>query len=209
MSERREVPASLMMKLDFAPVRPLPRAEVRFGVVAVLALAAGAAMLLSLGARTDTPLTSPLFLAMLLARVAAGVLLALLALRDAIPGSRPLGGAMAATVAFGAFVLFVLPIVFTPGPAPFGPGFCFPLIVAVALPSFVALLWLLRRAYPLHPVRAAALAGLGSGLLSEAAQFVACSNAGAVHGSVVHGGAAVSVALAGAVVGWLLARGER
>ncbi|HEX9983277.1 MAG TPA: NrsF family protein [Thermoanaerobaculia bacterium] len=204
--QRREVPAALAARIsaDLAPVRPLPRAEMRFGVVALLATLAAALMLFALGMRRDMPFTSPVFLIMLAIRIEAGALLAILALRESIPGRHARLDTKATTVLFALAVLFLFPRFLTGPPSPAGPGFCFPVIVLVALPSFAALLWLLARAYPLHPVRTGAIAGLGSGLLAEAAQFIACSNSGYMHASVIHGGAAVSMAICGLLGGWLL-----
>jgi hypothetical protein len=205
-TQRREVPAALAARIaaDLAPVRPLPRAELRFGVVALLATLTAAVLLFVIGTRRDMPLTSPVFLIMLAIRIEAGALLAIVALRESIPGRRARLDTKGSTVLFALAVLFLFPRFLTGPPAPAGPGFCFPLIVLVALPSFAALLWLLARAYPLHPIRTGAIAGLGSGLLAEAAQFVACSNSGYMHASVVHGGAAVSMALVGVLGGWLM-----
>jgi len=195
---------------DLRPVRPVRSAETRSAAVLALAAIAGALLLATIGMRHDlASFASPWFVAMLLARVAAGALLIFLALKDAIPASGTVGTVMKTAAAFGVVVLLALPPLYAwcvgSSSTSVGPMFCYPLILAVALPSFAGLLWLLLRAYPLHPLRTAALAGLGSGILAEAALFVACSNSAAAHGSLVHGGAGVTIAIFGAVAGWLIA----
>jgi hypothetical protein len=215
MTERTPPPALLAkITADLRPVKPVRSAEKRG--LAVLAIAAvTAAILLSiLGMRRDLEsFASPWFLTMLVMRVGAGTLLVLLALKDAIPGARSIGTAMKIAAAFGAIVLFTMPAVFAwtlkANEGTIGPPLCYPSILVVAIPSFAGLLWLLMRAYPLHPLRTAALAGLGTGILAEAAQFVACSNASPAHGAIIHGGAAVTIAGFGAVAGAIIALRRR
>jgi len=206
-------PPDLLAKItaDLRPVKPVRSAETRGIVVLAIAAIAAAILLSAIGMRHDlASFTSPWFLTMVLMRIVAGTLLVLLALKDAIPGTSGIGAAMKPAATFGAIVLFALPAVFaltqpsTEGPM--GPRVCYLLILLVAAPSFSGLLWLLMRAYPLHPLRTAALAGLGSGILAEAAQFVACSNSSPVHGAIVHGGAAATIAVFGAVAGAIMAQ---
>jgi hypothetical protein len=195
---------------DLRPVRPVHSAKTRSAAVLAIAAIAGALLLATIGMRHDlASFASAWFVAMLLARVAVGALLIFLALKDAIPASGTFGAMMKIAAAFGVVVLLVAPPLYAwsvgSSSTSVGPMFCYPLILAVAFPSFVGLLILLMRAYPLHPLRTAALAGLGSGILAEAALFVACSNSAAMHGSLVHGGAGVTIAIFGAIAGWLIA----
>jgi hypothetical protein len=210
------IPPALAARIagDLRPVRPVRSAETRSVAVIAIAAIAAAILVWAIGMRHDLrSFASPWFLAMLLARIAAGALLIVLALQDAIPGTQGIGARMKIAAVFGVAAVLALPPLFAaslaPTPGVVGPSFCFPLIIAVALPSFVGLLWLLLRAYPLHPLRTAAAAGLGSGVLAEAAQFVACSNANAAHGSLVHGGAAITLAVLGGVAGWIIAARRR
>jgi hypothetical protein len=212
----RALPPLLAAKIagDLRPVRPVRSAETRGIAVIAIAAIAGAVLLWAIGMRHDLrSFASPWFLAMLLARIAAGSLLVLIALKDAVPGTHGIDARMKIAAVLGVAAVLALPPLFastlesTPGVV--GPSFCFPLILAVAIPSFVGLLWLLLRAYPLHPLRTGAVAGLGSGVLAEAAQFVACSNANAAHGSLVHGGAAITLAILGGVAGWIITARRR
>lgn len=211
----RTLPPALAAKIaaDLQPVRPVRSAETRSIAIIAIAAIAAAILLSAIGMRKDLhSFASPWFIAMIVARIAGGALLVLLALKNAIPGTEGVGAVMKIATVFGVAVLFALPSLFAPPvvtPEGIGPGFCLPLIIAVALPSFGGLLWLLMRAYPLHPLRTAALAGLGSGILAEAAQFTACSNSGAVHGTLMHGGGTLAMAILGAISGAVIAAKRR
>jgi hypothetical protein len=211
----RTLPPALAARIaaDLRPVRPVRSAETRSIAVITVAAIAAAILLSAIGMRKDLQsFASPWFIAMVVARIAGGALLVLLALKDAIPGTEGVGSVMKIATVFGVAVLFALPSLFAPpvvAAEGLGPGFCLPLIVIVALPSFAGLLWLLMRAYPLHPLRTGLLAGLGSGILAEAAQFTACSNSGAAHGTFMHGGGALTMAILGTLAGVVIVARRR
>lgn len=215
---RPELPDALARAVfsDFRPVRPVLRSETRMVIVSALAAAAAALLVAQLGMRHDVSLLPKLaFVSMLMVRVAAGLSLILLALREAIPSAGVSDRRRTLFAVIGLSMLIALPEMFSlligarQNGIIAGPWFCFPLVVAVSVPSFLGMLVLLSRAWPVRPVQTGFLAGLGSGILAEAAQFVVCANADPVHGGAVHGGAAISVALLGALAGLMLERNRR
>jgi hypothetical protein len=210
IDDRMELPGALAREIDrdLRPVRPLFRFELRAALLALVALSCGALLLLLHGLRTDlSRLPMAAVLSVFLLRTAAGMALLFLAMREAVPAAgwtdrgRGIAGIAAATA------LLVLPEVFARamdlgGISRVAPLLCFPLVVLVALPSFVVSVILLRRAWPLRPVMTSALAGLGNGMLAGAAMFIACDNASAAHAWATHESAAIAVALLGALAGW-------
>jgi len=215
---RREVPQALLERIrgDLQPIRPVLRPQTRAVVVALLAVIAAIVLLSIHGARQDLPsLASPMFLGMLAARIAAGSFLIFVALRDAMPAGRAGPAAVSTALAAGVAVLFLLPpvyasiLVLDSSRIHVGSGFCYALVLGTAAVPFVIVYWLITRAYPLSPLRAGLLAGLGSGVLAEAAQFVACSNARPAHTMLFHGGGALTVALAGLLGGLALSLRRR
>lgn len=212
------VPDTLFAKItaDLRPVRPVWSHPVRAAAVVVLAALAGTSLVMALGLRADLgPLGTPSFVGVVAVRLLAGALLIWLALREAVPTGRTSEVGSRGAVVLGVLLFLAFPFVFAgmydvpPAGTTVGPWICVPRILGVAVPAFVALLWFLSSAYPLHPLRTSALAALGSGILAEAAQFVTCPNADPLHSMLCHGGAVLALAVAGVLGGWRMASRRR
>ncbi len=210
---RHALPPALAAKIfrDLRPVRPVLRSDVRAMAIGAVALLAAVLLLAVSDVRSDfATLPSIAFFGMLTARIAAGLLLVSCALKESVPSAASSAPARALAIGSGLAVLFILPGIFaqilggSSAGNPLGGWACFGFVLAVAIPSFIGLVVLMTRAYPLRPLLAGLLAGLGSGALAEAAQFVGCSDTHPLHGWVVHGGAALTVALCGVMAGLLI-----
>ena len=138
----------------------------------------------------------------------AGLLIVGIALRESIPGrglSRP---AIVATVAIGlaipAAILLLTATRYDVGPAPdvaFAEGLgCFRVSAVSAIPALIAAAILAARAYPVRPLLAGALYGLGCGLMADAGLRLYCEYTVPGHVLLGHGGAIVAVMAIGAVV---------
>jgi hypothetical protein len=204
-----EIPQALLEKLsqDLRPVRAVLPARVRSAIVILLGAFAAIVLLMRFGVRDDIAAQDTMrFSAFLLVRIAAGVTLIALALREAIPSAAAPDRVRSSALLIGLVLLVLLPLFFATGDAPLAPMQCGVLILAVSALPFVALMILIYRAYPLRPVVTGLTAGLGSGLLAEAALFAMCSNAGAMHGTVVHGSAVAIMGVIGAIIGYVTKR---
>ena len=138
----------------------------------------------------------------------AGLLIVGIALRESIPGrglSRP---AIVATVAIGlaipAAILLLTATRYDVGPGP-GDAFaeganCFRVSAVSAIPALIAAAILAARAYPVRPLLAGALYGLGCGLMADAGLRLYCEYTVPGHVLLGHGGAIVAVMAIGAVV---------
>lgn len=206
-----QVPEALASRIfiDFQPVRPLLPIRTRALIVIAIAVMAAAALLASNGPRADlTTLPADMFAGMVMIRTFLGVSLIGLALGEAVPAGAQTARWRSAWLTAGIGGLFVLPAGFAAligsrsHEATPGPWFCFPFIIAVSVPSFIVVNLLLRRGYAFHPIRAGLIAGLGTGILAEAAQFAACANSAVGHQWLMHGGAVLSLAALGAIAGW-------
>ncbi|HVS33828.1 MAG TPA: NrsF family protein [Thermoanaerobaculia bacterium] len=213
--QRRAEFSALASKIvgDLGAIRPLLPPEARTLVVALLAASAATTVLLVLGLRTDIhTLPSGIFLSLLAARIAVGLALILFALREAIPAATPHPGARAVAIASGFGALFFFPHLFAwiaEAREAVSSAVCITGMLAVSLPSLAITFWLIGRGYAFHPVHSGVLAGLGSGVLAEAAQFLVCPGTSPFHGCAVHGGAAIGTAACGAFIGWLIATRRR
>ena len=213
--DRPQVPEALASRIfiDFQPVRPVLPIRARALIVIAIAVIAAAGLLAANGLRADlAALPADMFAGMVMIRILLGVSLIGLALGEAIPAGGHTARWRSAWLTAGVGGLFVLPAVFAAligsrsHDATLGPWFCFPFIIAVSVPSFIVVNVLLRRGYALCPIRAGLIAGLGTGILAEAAQFAACANSAVGHQWLMHGGAVVSLAALGAIVGWFESR---
>jgi hypothetical protein len=209
-------PLRQALRRDPEPVRPLLAPGVRLLLVVGAALLAGAALVAVKGVRVDRELLGPVLLwAPAFGRLAAGVFLIHLALRAGVPGAGPSRPVRWAALA-GAPVLFVvltewvareaaaagLMVDLPPAMARHALG-CYPMEILVALPGVLLAAWLLARAYPLRPVVAATLGGLGAGLLGDATLHLVCPLPASSHVLTVHGGALLTLAVASALLGWI------
>lgn len=203
----RELPPSLKGAASAAgPVRPLLPPVWRAALPVALGAAIGLAAIAWLGSRPDAAaLGSPTLWGPVLLRVVAGAWLIGMSLREGSPSEGSTGWSRAA-----AFVVVPLILIGSAewlarragaaGLGDVGRLACYPMSLGFALPVAGAAAWLLARAYPLRPAFAGACAGLGSGLFADAAMHATCPAVDRAHTLLVHGGALVTVALAGAAV---------
>jgi negative regulator of sigma F NrsF-like protein len=138
----------------------------------------------------------------------AGLVIVGIALRESIPGRGLSRGVAAATLGIGltipAAILLLTATRYDIGP---GPGEalaeganCFRVSAVSAIPALVAAAILAARAYPVRPVLAGALYGLGCGLMADAGLRLYCEFTVPGHVLLGHGGAILAVMAVGAVV---------
>jgi len=208
MSERLRPPETLRRAVvtDLAPVKPLAppgrrSLEVALWGVLVLLLAPTV-----FGLRHDAAVLGVMLTwgAAVLEAVAA-VLLAGLAFREAIPGSG-IGRrrALAALVGGVAVQSAVALLTWMGGPvsdpavlARHSGATCFLMQGMLATPALALTVVLVLRALPVRPPWAGALAGLGAGLLADAAWHLVCPLCDLHHLLVWHGGATALMVGAG------------
>ncbi len=210
MTERGTLPAALLRELerDHRPVRPLRPVTRRVLVVAVWALALLAVVLPLFGLRADArALGLALGWGAAALECVAGVALAALALREAVPGAGValpwrlaalLGGVSTQVlVATACWVHSGRPASsFPPGAAT-----CLPLEGALGIPALVITLILVGRAYAVRPRWAGVLGGAGAGLVTDGVWHLICPHADLAHVLVLHGGAVLLLAAAGWLAG--------
>jgi hypothetical protein len=144
----------------------------------------------------------------------AGLVIVGVALRESIPGRGLSRSAIAATVAAGLAIPFVLLAVtasaFNLGPEPghaLEEGLsCFRVSAISSIPALLAAAWLAARAFPLRPALAGALYGLGCGLIADAGMRLFCEYSVPSHVVFGHGGGIVAAMVVGAVVSKIVAR---
>jgi hypothetical protein len=144
----------------------------------------------------------------------AGLVIVGVALRESIPGRGLSRSAIAATVAAGLAIPFVLLAVtasaFNLGPEPghaLEEGMsCFRVSAISSIPALLAAAWLAARAFPLRPALAGALYGLGCGLIADAGMRLFCEYSVPSHVVFGHGGGIVAAMVVGAVVSKIVAR---
>lgn len=204
------------VRRDLHPVRPILAPAARAAIIALIAFAAAMVFLLIGGIRSDLgELPGAVFLVALFARLAAGSTLLGMGLREAVPSAgvsqRTRIIALLGTVA----LLLILPIGLTQvlgaSDMPFDLGQlrCYRAELLIAAPAFAAGYWLLARAYPVRPLFAATVIGMGVGLLADAALFAHCPIDAPTHVLIAHEAAVLTVAAAGALLGSLLLRARR
>ncbi|HEY2150815.1 MAG TPA: NrsF family protein [Vicinamibacterales bacterium] len=144
----------------------------------------------------------------------AGLVIVAAALRESIPGRSLSRSTLTWTLAGGLLIPFVLLLLTTSsfdiGPAP-GDGWvegaaCFRISALAAVPALLVAAFLAARAYPLRPLVAGALYGLGCGLVADAGLRLYCDYSAPLHVLFAHGGAVVSVTLAGALMAVVASR---
>jgi len=200
---RRQVEA------DLRPVRPLPRPAVRTLHVATWALALFVLVPLLVPLRHDAPaLGWPLLWGAAVAEAMVGLVLAGLALREAVPGSGIGAARAAAALAAGASTqLAVTFLTWLYGPTLTareilrhrGPT-CMSAQELLAVSGLALAFWLIVRALPVRPRWAGALAGMAAGLVGDAVWHLVCPRSDLEHVLVWHGGAT----LLATAWGWLL-----
>ncbi len=211
MSERLRPPEGLRRAVagDLRPVKPLRPPFRRAVEVALWGVAALLIAPTVFGVRHDAVVLGVMLTwGAALLEVAAGVLVVVLALREAVPGSG-IGPAraFAALLAGVAVQSTVAVLTWMGGPtsdpavlARHSGASCFAMQGAIAIPALTITVFLVLRALPVRPPWAGALAGLGAGLLADGAWHLVCPLCDLRHLLVWHG--AATAAMVG--TGWLL-----
>ena len=202
------------VKADLRPVRPLPRPARRAMNVALC----GAVLFLLVPSlhplRDDAPdLGRWLLWGAAGAEALAGMLLAALALREAVPGGGigPVRTSLALTVGAATQVAAGLwtwmntvsaraDLAQHKGPA------CFTIQQLLGLPVLLLAFWLVQRALPVRPRWSGALAGMSAGLLADGVWHLICPRSDLPHVLVWHGGATALTTAAGWLLGALYER---
>jgi len=167
-------PADLrrLIARDLAPARPLPPPSVRTLALLPIAAAVVASVPLLHSVRPDLPSIGVLRpFGFSIVQAIAGIAIIAAALRESVPHS-----AVAVGVA------------------------CFRTSAVAALPALIASAILSARAFPLRPVVAGALYGLGCGLIADAGLRLWCEFSAPSHVLSAHVGAIVLCMLLGAFV---------
>jgi len=195
------------------PVRPLRSPLERALLLAVLAVGLGALVLLATSLRTDlgkVPWAVAYGPALLELLAGAGALW--LAMRWSVPGSgerytrssallaTAMGLALAAALAAPHFVAGDHPGLCVGSASGMGLP-CTGWQFLIAVPIFLASLWFISRGAAVSSVLAGALAGLGAGLLSDAAIHLHCPAVDPSHTVTWHLGAVALLTAAGALIG--------
>jgi hypothetical protein len=144
-----------------------------------------------------------------------GLGLAVLALREAVPGSgvtRPVGSA---ALAAGAGVLILLAVLswlrrgVPVGSFPPEGAHCFAMESTLALPALALTMVLVGRAYAVRPRWAGVLGGAGAGVVTDGIWHLVCPYAQLSHVLVWHGGAVLALATLGWLLGAAIEAGRR
>lgn len=210
------VPAALLQAVarDLRPVRPLASPARRALTLAPL----GVLLLVGLpaywGWRRNVALldASAMWGAMVWGlsglQTLAGLLIAGVALREAVPGRALSRGAIVTTIVLAtALVLGVTLVTEAAVPTVMPAGVwlrwaweCGGIAVLSALPCLAAIAWLASRALPSRPALAGAMAGLGAGVMADSGMRLFCWISDPLHVIVAHGGAIVLLMLLGTLV---------
>jgi hypothetical protein len=195
---------------DLRPVRPLPHPALRALEVAVWA----AALFLLLPAlrplRSDAHVLGwGLLAGTTTAETLAGLLLAGLALREAVPGSglsRARAGlaltlGVSTQLAGGLLTWLRSPGLSAAAAARHSGPACFSVQGLLGLSGLGLGFWLVLRALPVRPRWAGALAGMGAALVADAVWHLICPRSDLPHVLVWHGGATVLTTGLGGLLG--------
>jgi hypothetical protein len=207
MSERLRPPEALRRAVvgDLAPIAPLRPPSRRAFEVALWGVLALLLAPTVFGVRHDAAVLGIMLTwGAAVLEAAAGVLVVVLALREAIPGSGIGRGRALAALAGGVAVQSAVALLTWMG-GPAAPealvhhsgATCFAMQGALALPALALTIVLVLRALPVRPPWAGALAGLGAGLLADAAWHLVCPLCDLHHLLVWHGAATAALVVAG------------
>jgi hypothetical protein len=208
MQKVDEIPPALRAAIsrDLRPVKPLPRPAWRVLPLLPIGILLLTAAVFIFGLRRDSPqLGWTLTWVASTLQMLFGLVLAILALREAVPGTtlsqRTVRVAFAIAgfgVALVTWLTWLTSSTFTiaPGYGGWVWGVCIAGTVVGALPALAVAGWLVARAFPLRPRLAGALYGVGAGLMSDAGWRLFChfSSPGHVFGAHVLG-----IAISGAI----------
>ena len=211
MDRRVSAPERLLRAAAAAasrPQAPLYSPAARAALVAIVGLFALIAFTLLSGLRGNAAAIGPALAIVPAALcVVAGAGLLALALREAVPGRAASSAALvsafvAGFTLLGLFSLWLDRAAGEPGGG-FGPLGCYRAGLTIALPATLLFVWLLLRAFPMRPIVTGALGALGAGLFADATLHLICPATNLKHTLFIHGGAVATIALAGAVAGWV------
>jgi hypothetical protein len=211
----RSLPPALAeaIRRDLHPVRPLMPPSARAAIIIVLAAVAAVALLVTHGLREDMDtIPAPVFWIPFILRLGAGAILVAFAAREAVPSLGPARPARIAAFAGALALLVILPEAFAravgvPRMSPRSIDLvCYEIEMAVAAPAFLLACWLVMRGYAVRPLFAMTAAGIGVGLLADAALFAACPIDNSTHWMLAHSGAVVTYAVFGAMAGFVIQR---
>ena len=210
MSDRQALPEALRRALeaDARPVRPLAPPPLRLVWVALWAALVLLAVPVVFGVRHDA--SSLGFVSSWGAAAGeclAGLMVVLLALREAVPGSGAgLAVRVSALVAVPAVQAAVAVFTWLRVGMPesrFPPGgmHCLPRESALALPALALTVLLVARAYAVRPRWAGVLGGAGAGLLTDGVWHLVCPVCTLRHLLLWHGAATVAMVGVGFLLG--------
>ncbi len=201
---------------DHRMVRPLRPASVRSLWVALWAALALFALPVAIGIRADVAgLGFALSWGAAVVECVAGLALVVLALREAVPGSGVTAPVGSAALAAGVGVLILVAVLswlrrgVPVGSFPPAGAHCFPMESTLALPALALTLLLVGRAYAARPRWAGVLGGVGAGLLTDGVWHMICPYAELAHVLVWHGGAVLTLAGLGGLLGAAIEAGRR
>jgi hypothetical protein len=202
---------------DLQPVRPLPHPALRTLEVATWALALFVLVPLAYRIRQDaSTLGWPLVWGAAIAQALVGLLLAGLALREAIPGAgigparASVALALGLTTQFGVGLLsWLKDPVLSPAEMARHRGLsCVSAQEILGASGLAFAFWLILRALPVRPRWAGALAGMAAALVADAVWHLICPRSDLPHVLVSHGGATVLTTAWGWLLGVLYERRE-
>jgi len=217
---REPVPRALKEALrgDFAAVVPLAAPWCRALALALpTLLVLSAAILVLARSRGAAVLFSATGGGVSILEWLAGLALAWLALREAVPGLGvgagrsllALAGAVSLQLSLGLLIWQRAAAGLT-GPEAMAVGAqCATIEGVIGLPHLAIATWLALRALPVRPRWSGALAGAAAGLLADAVWHLACARNDLEHILVWHFGATVAMTLLGAVTGSFWSRRVR
>jgi hypothetical protein len=211
------VPADLLTAVqhDLRPVRPLAAPTWRAAALLPVAVALLAGLPAFWGWRNNFAALGPgLSWGLSAIQALAGLLIAGVALREAIPGRELSAAAVGVTVGGGA-ALFVGLTLLTEHNVPLAvpPGVwlryaweCFGMAAFGSVPALAVVAWLASRALPTRPAVAGAIYGLGAGLMADAGVRLFCRVSAPSHVLAAHGGAILALVVTGALAATLVER---
>jgi len=195
---------------DLRPVKPLSPVWQRWLVVVVVATVVCAAALAIFPVRSDLA-EIPLWLSWgcSFLELGMGLVLVCLALREAVPGNSPPGGAAMLFVGSGVVLQVLVGLatwMHSQGMPLTGDGLargmgCLQHDSAMALPVFAVTLWLVFRALPMRAPMAGLLGGAGAAIGADAVLHLLCPFSAPGHVLVWHTGAIALFAAGGWMVG--------
>lgn len=218
-SDRVTPPPDLVATIagDLRPVRPGGSLRRRVALTVPLGLTLFVGLPLVVGLRADAASLGPVVTwGMSALQVTLGMWLIWAGARESVPGRRlPFRVGAIVLAAAALAVVTIAMVTFARSPTtvrdvlllPWTAGaFCFRGSVALGAPSLFLAGWLLGRALPGQPWLAGALFGAGAGLTADATWRLVCPVSDPWHVITGHGGAVLTLTVAGAVGGYVAAR---